>query len=46
MSMKYLLQNMGPPDYGEVYRYDYPFDKEDVAMENSLEHINFLDNRP
>jgi len=46
MSMKYLLQNMGTHDYVEVYRYDYPFDKEDVTMENSLEHINFLDNRP
>ena len=29
MSIKYLLQNMvyDAHDYGEVYRYDYPFDK-------------------
>jgi hypothetical protein len=48
MSMKYLLQNMlcGAHDHGEVYRYDYPFDKEDVPVGNSLEHINFSDNRP
>ena len=43
MSMKYLLQNMAGDthDYGDVYRYDYSFNKEDVAVENSLEHINF-----
>ena len=48
MSMKYLLQNMvcGNHDYEEVYRYGYPFDKEDVAVENSLENINYSDNRP
>ena len=45
MSIKYLLQNMvcGAHDYGEVYRYGYPFYKEYIY---SLEHINFSDNRP